>query len=200
MTFCVYPRCFLSPEDSLFCAHFIKMLHNMRVPGFLTIELIDIIVDAVIGSLFCMTEDEAGRWVVRVVFFYTRWWWWCMRYIDIISNRRCLLPIDVCVRVLLDDNCCWWWCRWIFVWFSFRFHVWCWTLLLLIHCSIHTHTPTILLLWNIHTYTTLYTYTTLHSCSIFFNEIWKSVNSWRYDNDAFASELKDTVSVLLFTT
>ena len=98
MTFCVYPRCFLSPEDSLFCAHFIKMLHNMRVPGFLTIELIDIIVDAVIGSLFCMTEDEAG------------------------------------------------------------------------------------------------------SCSIFFNEIWKSVNSWRYDNDAFASELKDTVSVLLFTT
>jgi hypothetical protein len=61
-------------------------------------------------------------------------------------------------------------------------------------------TPTILLLWNIHTYTTFYTYTTLHSCSIFFNEIWKSVNSWRYDNDAFASELKDTVSVLLFTT
>ena len=26
------------------------------------------------------------------------------------------------------------------------------------------------------------------------------MNSWRYDNDAFASELKDTVSVLLFPT
>jgi hypothetical protein len=70
----------------------------MKVPGFLTIELIDIIVDSVIGSLFCMTEDEAG------------------------------------------------------------------------------------------------------SCSIFFNEIWKSVNSWRYDNDAFASELKDTVRPMLFPT
>ena len=30
--------------------------------------------------------------------------------------------------------------------------------------------------------------------SIFLNEIWKSVNAWRYDNDAFASELKNTVS------
>ena len=31
------------------------------------------------------------------------------------------------------------------------------------------------------------------NCSIFFNEIWKSVSSWRYDNDAFPSELKDMV-------
>jgi THO complex subunit 2 len=61
MTFCIYPRCFLSPEDSLFCAYFIKMLHNMRLPGFLTIELIDNIVNAATGSLYCMTEDEAGE-------------------------------------------------------------------------------------------------------------------------------------------
>jgi len=90
MTFCIYPRCFLSPEDSLYCAHFVKLLHKIKVPGFLTIEVIDNIVNAVTGSLYCMTEDEAGN------------------------------------------------------------------------------------------------------CSIFLNEIWKSVNSWRYDNDAFASELKDT--------
>ena len=92
MTFCVYPRCFLSPEDSLFCAHFILMLHKMRLPGFLTIELVDNIVKAATGSLYCMTEDEAGN------------------------------------------------------------------------------------------------------LAIFLNEIWKSVNSWRYDNDAFASELKGSVS------
>jgi hypothetical protein len=61
MTFCIYPRCFLSPEDSLFCAHFIKLLHKMRLPGFLTIELIDNIVNAATGSLYCMTEDEAGK-------------------------------------------------------------------------------------------------------------------------------------------
>ena len=92
MTFCIYQRFFLSPEDSLFCAHFLKLLHKIKVPEFPTIELIDIIVDAVVGSLYCMTEDEAGN------------------------------------------------------------------------------------------------------MSIFLNEIWKSVNSWRYDNDEFASELKDTVS------
>lgn len=96
MTFCIYPRCFLSPEDALFCAHFLKLLHKMKVPGFLTIELIDNIVNAVAGSFYCMTEDEAGN------------------------------------------------------------------------------------------------------CSIFFNEIWKSVNSWRYDNDAFTTELKDTVRQLFF--
>lgn len=60
MTFCIYPRCFLSPEDSLFCAQFIKVLHRMKLPGFMTIELIDNIVNAATGSLYCMTEDEAG--------------------------------------------------------------------------------------------------------------------------------------------
>ena len=91
MTFCVYPRFLLSPEDALFCAHFVKLLHKIKVPGFLTVELIDIIVNAITGSLYCVTEDEAGN------------------------------------------------------------------------------------------------------CAIFFNEIWKCANSWRYDNDAFASDLKDTV-------
>lgn len=95
MTFCIYPRFLLSPEDALFCAHFIKLLHKMKVPGFLTIEVIDNIVNVVTGSLYCMTEDEAGN------------------------------------------------------------------------------------------------------CSIFFNEIWKVANSWRYDNDAFASELKDTVRLVV---
>ena len=95
MTFCIYSRCLLSPEDSLFCAHFIKLLHQIKVPGFMTIELIDNIVNAITGSFYNMTEDEAGN------------------------------------------------------------------------------------------------------CSIFFNEIWKTVNSWRYDNDTFASELKDTVRLIV---
>ena len=63
MTFCVYPRCFLSPEDSLFCAQFIKMIHSMSLPGFATIELIDNIVNSATGSLYCMTEDEAGKFL-----------------------------------------------------------------------------------------------------------------------------------------
>ena len=92
MTFCVYPRLLLSPQDALFCAHFVKLLHKTKVPGFLTLELIDVIVDSVVAGLFCSSEDEAGN------------------------------------------------------------------------------------------------------LSIFLNEIWTSVNAWRYDNDAFASELKSSVS------
>jgi len=92
LTFCIYPRSLVSPEDSLFCAHFVKLMHKMKLPSFSTIELIDSIVNAVTGSFYCITEDEAGN------------------------------------------------------------------------------------------------------LAIFLHEIWKSVNSWRYDNDSFASELKDTVS------
>lgn len=92
LTFCIYPRFLSSPEDALFCAHFVKLMHKMNVPGLSTIELIDGIVNAITGSLYCTTEDEAGN------------------------------------------------------------------------------------------------------AAIFLNEIWKSANSWRYNNDSFASELKGTVS------
>lgn len=59
-TTCVYARCLLSPEDAMYCAHFIMMLHNLGTPGFYTIELLDIIVSALVGSLYSITEDEAG--------------------------------------------------------------------------------------------------------------------------------------------
>jgi THO complex subunit 2 len=91
LTFCIYPRFLSSPEDALFCAHFVKLMHKMKIPGLSVVELIDGIVNAITGSLYCITEDEAGN------------------------------------------------------------------------------------------------------AAIFLNEIWKSVNSWRYDNDSFATELKGTV-------
>lgn len=34
----------------------------------------------------------------------------------------------------------------------------------------------------------------LGNLAIFLNEIWKSANSWRYNNDAFSTELKGSVS------
>lgn len=61
MTFCVYPRCMLSPEDALYCAHFVRLLHDLKVEGFSTIEVIDNIINSVSGSLYCVTEDEAGN-------------------------------------------------------------------------------------------------------------------------------------------
>ena len=116
MTFCIYPRCFLSPEDSLFCAQFIKVLHRMKLPGFSTIELIDNIVHAATGSLYCMTEDEAGK------------------FLQYLSFAR------VFSSYFLTTSCF------------------------------------------------------LGNLAIFLNEIWKSVNSWRYNNDAFSTELKGSVS------
>lgn len=59
-TTCIYARCLLSPEDAMYCAHFIMMLHDFDTPGFHTIELFDIIVSALVGSLYSITEDEAG--------------------------------------------------------------------------------------------------------------------------------------------
>mmetsp|Transcript_20596 Transcript_20596/g.40842 ORF Transcript_20596/g.40842 Transcript_20596/m.40842 type:complete len:1394 (-) Transcript_20596:90-4271(-) len=61
MTFCVYPRCMLSPEDALYCAHFVRLLHDLKVEEFSTIEVIDNIINSVSGSLYCVTEDEAGN-------------------------------------------------------------------------------------------------------------------------------------------
>ena len=34
---CVFPRCVQSPEDAVFCAKFIKLLHNLRTPNLSTI-------------------------------------------------------------------------------------------------------------------------------------------------------------------
>jgi THO complex subunit 2 len=59
-TTCIYPRSLLSPEDAIYCARFIMLLHKMESPGFSTLQLIDVIVSAVVGALYSITENEAG--------------------------------------------------------------------------------------------------------------------------------------------
>lgn len=59
-TTCVYPRILLSPEDALYCSHFIMLLHNMDTPGFFTLKFLDVVISAVVGALYSITEDEAG--------------------------------------------------------------------------------------------------------------------------------------------
>jgi len=59
-TTCIYPRSLLSPEDAVYCARFIMLLHSMETPGFCTLQLIDVIVNAVVGALYSITENEAG--------------------------------------------------------------------------------------------------------------------------------------------
>ena len=59
-TTCLYPRALSSPEDAMYCARFITQLHDMETPGFSTLKLLDVIVSAVVGALYSVTEDEAG--------------------------------------------------------------------------------------------------------------------------------------------
>ena len=61
LTYCVYPRCRLTPEDALYCAEFVMLLHNMEVPGFFTLKYVDCLINAVVGAAYSITEDEAGN-------------------------------------------------------------------------------------------------------------------------------------------
>ena len=61
LTYCVYPRCILSPDDALFCCRFVNKLHWMETKGFFTLQFFDCVVNAVIGSVYCITEDEAAN-------------------------------------------------------------------------------------------------------------------------------------------
>jgi len=58
---CTFPRCTLSPEDALYCAKFVEKLHKFETPGFNILKYLDHLISAVCGSLFCITEDEAGN-------------------------------------------------------------------------------------------------------------------------------------------
>ena len=60
LTHCVYPRCLLSPEDAMYCAKFVFLLHQIETPRFYTLQYFDVFVNAIVGCLYCVTEDEAG--------------------------------------------------------------------------------------------------------------------------------------------
>jgi THO complex subunit 2 len=61
LTYCVYPRCRLTPEDALYCAEFVMLLHKMEVSGFYTLKYVDRLINAVVGAAYSITEDEAGN-------------------------------------------------------------------------------------------------------------------------------------------
>lgn len=58
---CIYPRCMQSPDDAMYCAHFIRILHEEGTPGFSTLHLFNSIIVALTRSLFGLTEGEAAN-------------------------------------------------------------------------------------------------------------------------------------------
>lgn len=57
---CIYPRCMQGPDDALYCAHFVKHLHENETPGFSTLHFFDTLLVLVSRALFCLTEGEAA--------------------------------------------------------------------------------------------------------------------------------------------
>lgn len=61
LTRCVFPRCMQGPDDALYCAHFVKFLHEIETPGFGTLYIFDVTVVSLSRALFGMTEGEAAN-------------------------------------------------------------------------------------------------------------------------------------------
>jgi THO complex subunit 2 len=60
ITYCIYPRCKLNPDEATYCVRFIMTLQDLKTPGFSTMHFIDEFVKVLSGSLYCSTEDEAA--------------------------------------------------------------------------------------------------------------------------------------------
>lgn len=58
---CTFPRSTQSPDDAIYCAHFVFQLHKMETPGFSTLHYIDELISILSGSLFGVTEGEAAN-------------------------------------------------------------------------------------------------------------------------------------------
>ncbi|GAX14835.1 THO complex subunit 2 [Fistulifera solaris] len=60
-TRCIYPRCMQGPDDAMYCARFIQLLHEMGTPGFNTLTFYDCAIIAFSRSLYGLTEGEAAN-------------------------------------------------------------------------------------------------------------------------------------------
>jgi len=58
---CVFPRCVQSPEDAVYCAKFIKLLHSKKTPNLSTILIYDMIIGYFGPLVFSRTEQEANH-------------------------------------------------------------------------------------------------------------------------------------------
>lgn len=57
---CVHPRCMQGPDDALYCAKFIALLHKYQTRGFGSLYLFDFLITALSRSLYGLTEGEAS--------------------------------------------------------------------------------------------------------------------------------------------
>lgn len=58
---CVFPRCMQGPDDAMYCARFVSLLHQGETPGFSTLHYLDELFAVLSSSLFGVTEGEASN-------------------------------------------------------------------------------------------------------------------------------------------
>eukprot|EP00587_Corethron_hystrix_P016521 CAMPEP_0113329820 /NCGR_PEP_ID=MMETSP0010_2-20120614/21178_1 /TAXON_ID=216773 ORGANISM="Corethron hystrix, Strain 308" /NCGR_SAMPLE_ID=MMETSP0010_2 /ASSEMBLY_ACC=CAM_ASM_000155 /LENGTH=897 /DNA_ID=CAMNT_0000192083 /DNA_START=2040 /DNA_END=4733 /DNA_ORIENTATION=+ /assembly_acc=CAM_ASM_000155 len=58
---CILPRCTLTPQDALYCAKFVMLLHNTAVPNFSILRFVDCLLTKISGIMFGVTEEEAAN-------------------------------------------------------------------------------------------------------------------------------------------
>ena len=59
-TRCIFPRCMQGPDDALYCARFVSLMHQNNTPGFGTLHYVDALIQILPRSLYCLTEGEAA--------------------------------------------------------------------------------------------------------------------------------------------
>ncbi|KAJ1969863.1 THO2 plays a role in transcriptional elongation [Dispira parvispora] len=57
--YCLYPRIFYSPNDAVFCAKWIQLLHKWNTPSFYSLVMYDQLFIDITGIVFSRTEMEA---------------------------------------------------------------------------------------------------------------------------------------------
>eukprot|EP00960_Hanusia_phi_P053836 762475-Hanusia_phi.AAC.4 len=73
---CVFPRCVQSPEDAVFCARFVHLLHKIKTPNLSTILIYNMIITTFGPMVFSRTEQEAkhfGKFLSETLHMLNRW-------------------------------------------------------------------------------------------------------------------------------
>ncbi len=76
LQYCVLPRCIQSPEDALFCAKLIQVLHSIKTPRLSTLVFYNTILNNFGTLVFSRTENEArhlGKFVCELLSTLNGW-------------------------------------------------------------------------------------------------------------------------------
>ena len=87
LQYCVLPRCIQSPEDALFCAKLIQLLHSIKTPRLSTLVFYNTILNNFGTLVFSRTENEArhlGKFVCELLTTLNGW-----AKAEDIFNREC---------------------------------------------------------------------------------------------------------------